>query len=40
MHGGSRSPAFVYTGDPLASDPLCGYEPPEYDGPMPSGEFA
>ncbi|MFB6148709.1 MAG: TIGR04053 family radical SAM/SPASM domain-containing protein [Halobacteriales archaeon] len=33
--GGSRSRAYAYTGDPLASDPLCPYVPPEYDGPMP-----
>ena len=25
--GGSRARAFAYTGDPLASDPLCAYEP-------------
>ena len=25
--GGSRSRAFAYTGDPLASDPICPYEP-------------
>lgn len=25
--GGSRARAFAYTGDPLASDPLCPYEP-------------
>lgn len=30
--GGSRSRAFATTGDPLASDPLCGYEPAEWDG--------
>jgi radical SAM protein len=34
--GGSRSRAFAYTGDPLASDPLCAYRPPSYDGAMPS----
>ncbi|WP_436927071.1 TIGR04053 family radical SAM/SPASM domain-containing protein [Halosimplex amylolyticum] len=33
--GGSRSRAYAHTGDPLASDPLCGYVPPEYDGPLP-----
>lgn len=33
--GGSRSRAFAYTGDPLASDPLCPYIPSEYDGPLP-----
>jgi AdoMet-dependent heme synthase len=26
--GGSRARAFAYTGDPLASDPFCPYEPP------------
>ncbi|WP_423751386.1 TIGR04053 family radical SAM/SPASM domain-containing protein [Salinirarus marinus] len=35
--GGSRSRAFAYTGDPLASDPLCPYVPAGYDGPMPTG---
>jgi radical SAM protein with 4Fe4S-binding SPASM domain len=25
--GGSRARAFAYTGDPLASDPLCPFEP-------------
>ena len=25
--GGSRARAFAYTGDPLASDPFCPYEP-------------
>ncbi|MFB6219726.1 MAG: TIGR04053 family radical SAM/SPASM domain-containing protein [Halobacteriaceae archaeon] len=33
--GGSRSRAFAYTGDPLASDPLCSYLPADYDGPRP-----
>jgi radical SAM protein len=33
--GGSRSRAYAHTGDPLASDPLCPYVPPEYDGPLP-----
>lgn len=37
--GGSRSRAYAYTGDPLESDPLCAYEPPEYDGPMPTQQF-
>lgn len=37
--GGSRSRAYAYTGDPLASDPLCAYEPPDYDGPMPVQQF-
>jgi radical SAM protein with 4Fe4S-binding SPASM domain len=25
--GGSRSRAYAMTGDPMAADPLCGYEP-------------
>ena len=33
--GGSRSRAYAHTGNPLASDPLCPYVPPEYDGPVP-----
>jgi radical SAM protein with 4Fe4S-binding SPASM domain len=33
--GGSRSRAFATAGDPLASDPLCPFVPPGYDGPMP-----
>jgi radical SAM protein with 4Fe4S-binding SPASM domain len=33
--GGSRSRAYATTGNPLASDPLCPYVPPEYDGPLP-----
>lgn len=33
--GGSRSRAFAYHGDPLASDPLCGYVPEGYAGPLP-----
>jgi radical SAM protein with 4Fe4S-binding SPASM domain len=33
--GGSRSRAYAYTGDPTASDPLCPYVPPDYDGPLP-----
>ncbi|MHB9286180.1 TIGR04053 family radical SAM/SPASM domain-containing protein [Halobacteriales archaeon Cl-PHB] len=36
--GGSRSRAYASTGDPLASDPLCPYVPPEYDGPLPTGQ--
>jgi len=36
--GGSRSRAFAHAGDPLASDPLCGYVPPGYDGPLPWDE--
>ncbi|MXR51044.1 radical SAM protein [Halovenus sp. WSH3] len=38
--GGSRSRAYAYTGDPLESDPLCPFVPPEYDGPLPEQEFA
>lgn len=34
--GGSRSRAYAYTGNPLASDPLCPYVPPGYDGPLPA----
>lgn len=30
--GGSRSRAYALTGDPMASDPLCAYEPPGWDG--------
>jgi radical SAM protein with 4Fe4S-binding SPASM domain len=37
--GGSRSRAYAYTGNPLASDPLCPYEPPEYDGSIPAQEL-
>ena len=37
--GGSRSRAYAYTGDPLASDPLCPYVPPEYDGPLPEQQL-
>jgi radical SAM protein with 4Fe4S-binding SPASM domain len=37
--GGSRSRAYAYTGDPLAADPLCPYEPPEYDGPLPEQQL-
>jgi radical SAM protein with 4Fe4S-binding SPASM domain len=37
--GGSRSRAYAYTGNPLASDPLCAYEPPGYDGPMPDQQL-
>lgn len=33
--GGSRSRASARAGDPLASDPLCAYVPPGYDGPVP-----
>ncbi|NLV03716.1 TIGR04053 family radical SAM/SPASM domain-containing protein [Haloferax volcanii] len=38
--GGSRSRAYAHTGDPLASDPLCGYVPDGYDGPMPTTRSA
>ncbi|WP_135305860.1 TIGR04053 family radical SAM/SPASM domain-containing protein [Haloarcula amylovorans] len=38
--GGSRSRAYATTGDPLASDPLCGYVPEDYDGPLPGEERA
>lgn len=37
--GGSRSRAFGYTGNPLASDPLCPYVPEGYDGPLPTREL-
>ncbi|MFB6202005.1 MAG: TIGR04053 family radical SAM/SPASM domain-containing protein [Halorhabdus sp.] len=37
--GGSRSRAYAYTGDPLASDPLCEYVPADYDGPFPKQSF-
>jgi radical SAM protein with 4Fe4S-binding SPASM domain len=37
--GGSRSRAYAYTGNPLASDPLCPYVPPEYDGPLPEQQL-
>ena len=37
--GGSRSRAYAYTGDPLASDPLCPYVPPGYDGPLPDQQL-
>ncbi|WP_435101620.1 TIGR04053 family radical SAM/SPASM domain-containing protein [Halarchaeum sp. P4] len=37
--GGSRSRAYATTGDPLASDPLCAYEPEGYDGPMPDDQM-
>jgi radical SAM protein len=36
--GGSRSRAYAYTGDALASDPLCDYVPEGYDGPLPSAD--
>ncbi|RDZ48301.1 radical SAM/SPASM domain-containing protein [Haloferax sp. Atlit-19N] len=38
--GGSRSRAYAHTGDPLASDPLCGYVPADYDGPIPGTRSA
>ncbi len=34
--GGSRARALAWTGDPLASDPLCPYEPPRDDGARPA----
>jgi radical SAM protein len=37
--GGSRSRAYAYTGDALASDPLCAYVPEGYDGPLPSADL-
>jgi radical SAM protein with 4Fe4S-binding SPASM domain len=37
--GGSRSRAYAYTGDPLASDPLCPYVPPDYEGSAPTREL-
>ncbi|MFB6160725.1 MAG: TIGR04053 family radical SAM/SPASM domain-containing protein [Haloferacaceae archaeon] len=37
--GGSRSRAYAYTGDPLASDPLCPHVPDGYDGPLPEQSF-
>ena len=37
--GGSRSRAYAYTGDPLASDPLCAYTPDGYDGALPEQQF-
>ncbi|EMA48655.1 MULTISPECIES: TIGR04053 family radical SAM/SPASM domain-containing protein [Halococcus] len=37
--GGSRSRAYAYTDDPLASDPLCAYTPDEYDGALPEQRF-
>ncbi|ELZ32534.1 Fe-S oxidoreductase [Halogeometricum pallidum JCM 14848] len=38
--GGSRSRAFAYTGDPLASDPFSEYVPEGYDGPRPEQSLA
>ncbi|MGB9960728.1 TIGR04053 family radical SAM/SPASM domain-containing protein (plasmid) [Halobacterium sp. MBLA0001] len=38
--GGSRSRAYAYTQDPLASDPLCAYVPDEYNGPLPEQSFS
>jgi radical SAM protein with 4Fe4S-binding SPASM domain len=38
--GGSRSRAYAATGDPLAADPLCPYEPEGWDGEGPTGERA
>lgn len=37
--GGSRSRAYAHTGDPLASDPLCPFVPPAYDGPVPGPAY-
>jgi radical SAM protein with 4Fe4S-binding SPASM domain len=37
--GDSRSRAYAYTGNPLASDPLCPYVPMAYDGPMPEQQL-
>jgi radical SAM protein len=37
--GGSRSRAFAYTQEPLASDPLCAYVPDGYSGPLPEQSF-
>jgi radical SAM protein len=37
--GGSRSRAYAYTGNPLASDPLCPFVPEGYDGPLPEREL-
>ncbi|WP_146417555.1 radical SAM protein [Haloarcula hispanica] len=33
--GGSRSRAYATTGDPLAADPLCDYQPEGFEGPVP-----
>ncbi|KOX94419.1 radical SAM protein [Haloarcula rubripromontorii] len=33
--GGSRSRAYATTGDPLAADPLCDYQPDGFEGPVP-----
>ncbi|RLM36830.1 radical SAM protein [Haloarcula sp. Atlit-120R] len=33
--GGSRSRAYATTGDPLAADPLCDYQPEGFDGTVP-----
>jgi radical SAM protein with 4Fe4S-binding SPASM domain len=38
--GGSRSRAYAYTGNPMAADPLCPDEPPEYEGTMPEQQFS
>lgn len=38
--GGSRSRAFAYSQDPLASDPLCAYIPEEYNDPLPEQSVA
>ncbi len=33
--GGSRSRAYATTGDPLAADPLCDYQPDGFEGSVP-----
>jgi len=38
--GGSRSRANAATGDPLGSDPLCGYVPDGYEGDLPSASVS
>ena len=37
--GGSRSRAYAATGDPLAADPLCPYEPDGWDGDGATGDL-
>ncbi|MFY4811677.1 radical SAM/SPASM domain-containing protein [Haloarcula sp. AONF1] len=34
--GGSRSRAYATTGDPLAADPLCDYQPDGFEGSVPN----
>ncbi|WP_276273883.1 radical SAM protein [Haloarcula litorea] len=36
--GGSRSRAYAHTGDPLAEDPLCAYEPDQPTEPAPADD--